>query len=248
MKEIDFSYFIEKFIAGEMDENEEQWFRKEMTGNRKLRQEVEMRQKTEAFLKKQDVMNLREKLSSITKERQINNSTSRRTLPYFIRYAAAIAVLLVIGGIAFLPGRWSGAEEIADRFYRPYDPATSIRSETDTSGYNYNLALEYYKVHDYKNAIIHFSKALYERPYDMHSELLNGISNFEINNYQAAKESFFIVINDNQSLFIDHAQWYLALCYIKTHEITLAAVQLALIEKSNSIYRKFARKILKRIK
>jgi len=53
------------------------------------------------------------------------------------------------------------------------------------------------------------------------------------------------VIDDNKNLYIDHAQWYLALCYIKTDENQKAAEQLAIIEKSKSIYRKDARKILR---
>ena len=37
MKTIDFSYFIERYNAGEMSESEKQWFLKELEGNEKLR-------------------------------------------------------------------------------------------------------------------------------------------------------------------------------------------------------------------
>ncbi len=47
MKTIDFSYFIERYNAGEMDEAEKQWFRKELRDNEKLRNEVELRSKTD---------------------------------------------------------------------------------------------------------------------------------------------------------------------------------------------------------
>ena len=33
MKTIDFSYFIERYNAGEMNDDEKQWFRKELEGN-----------------------------------------------------------------------------------------------------------------------------------------------------------------------------------------------------------------------
>ena len=82
----------------------------------------------------------------------------------------------------------------------------------------------------------------------MHSTLLNGISNFEIQNYPEATNSFRKVINNNNNLYIDHAQWYLALCYIRTGDQVKAKEQLIEVEKSGSIYRKDARKILKRIK
>jgi hypothetical protein len=79
MKTIDFSYFIERFIAGEMDEAEKQWFRNEMDGNEKLRKEVEIRRKTEAILKNQDLLNLRIKLNSIEKKRAVEVSVRRQT-------------------------------------------------------------------------------------------------------------------------------------------------------------------------
>ncbi len=66
-------------------------------------------------------------------------------------------------------------------------------------------------------------------------------------NYPEAEGSFSKVIADNNNYYIDHAQWYLALCYIKTDEKLKAIEQLAIIEKSKTIYRKDARKILKSI-
>jgi hypothetical protein len=33
MKTIDFSYFVERYNAGEMDQNERVWFKKELEGN-----------------------------------------------------------------------------------------------------------------------------------------------------------------------------------------------------------------------
>jgi len=56
MKTIDFSYFIERYNAGEMDDAEKQWFTKELNDNEKLRKEVELRRTTDTILKNQDLM------------------------------------------------------------------------------------------------------------------------------------------------------------------------------------------------
>ena len=58
MKTIDFSYFIERFNAGEMSEAEKQWFQKELEGNEKLRNEVSLRKRTDEILKNQNVISL----------------------------------------------------------------------------------------------------------------------------------------------------------------------------------------------
>jgi hypothetical protein len=70
MKTIDFSYFIERYNAGEMSESEKQWFLKELEGNEKLRNEVNLRKRTDEILKNQNVMSLRNKLSEIENRRK----------------------------------------------------------------------------------------------------------------------------------------------------------------------------------
>jgi hypothetical protein len=245
MKTIDFSYYIERFNAGEMDDAEKQWFTKELNDNEKLRKEVELRRTTDTILKNQDLMNLRNKLSAIEKRRKeaIPVRKTRRALN--IKYAAAIAGFIIIGSIALFSNRKMSNDEILDRFYQPYEATSSTRSEEVVKNTDYLLALEYYNIHDYRNAALYFSKVLKNEPANMHSELLNGISNFEIQNYPEAEGSLSKVISDNNNYYIDHAQWYLALCYIRTDEKPKALEQLAIIEKSKTIYRKDARKILK---
>jgi len=250
MKTIDFSYFIERYNAGEMDEAEMQWFRKELSGNEKLRREVEIRIKTDNILKNKDLLNLRNKLHAIEKKREAAIPVKKQGRP-IIKYAAVLTALVIIGGLALLSNRKLSNDEIIDRYYKPYQTASSSRSGdfVKNQDYNdYNMALEYYNIHDYRNAAIYFSKVLEGEPGNMQSTLLNGISNFENKNYPEAKSDFSKVIEDNDNYYIDHAQWYLALCYIKTEEKAKAAKQLSLIENSNTIYRKDARKILRRLK
>ena len=248
MKTIDFSYFIERFNAGEMDDAEKEWFRKELNNNEKLRKEVDLRRRTDTILKNQDVMNLRHKLNAIEKKRSVPLPARKPGRRINIRYAAAIAGVVIIGSIALLSDRQLSSDEIIDRFYKPYEAESSLRSVELVKNQDYKLALEYYNINDYRNAAIYFEKVIENEPGNMHSTLLNGISNFEIQNYPEAEGSFSKVIDDNNNYYIDHAQWYLALCYIKTDEKLKAVDQLAIIEKSRTIYRKDAKRILRSLK
>jgi len=248
MKTIDFSYFIERFNAGEMDDAEKEWFRKELNNNEKLRKEVDLRRRTDTILKNQDVMNLRNKLNAIEKKRSVPLPARKPGRRINIRYAAAIAGVVIIGSIALLSDRQLSSDEIIDRFYKPYEAESSLRSVELVKNQDYKLALEYYNINDYRNAAIYFEKVIENEPGNMHSTLLNGISNFEIQNYPEAEGSFSKVIDDNNNYYIDHAQWYLALCYIKTDEKLKAVDQLAIIEKSRTIYRKDAKRILRSLK
>jgi len=249
MKTIDFSYFIERYNAGEMDEAEKEWFRKELRNNEKLRMEVELRSKTDTVLKNQDLMKLRNKLNAIEKQRLEPVPVRKTRRAANIRYAAAIAGLVIIGGIALISSRKMSNDEILSKYYKPYEVASTSRSDevTLTPDY-YKLAVDYYNIRDYRNAARYFNMVLETDPENMQTELLNGISNFENRNYPAATGSFVKVIADNDNFYIDHAQWYLALCYLKTDEPEKAVEQLAIIGKSKTIYRKEARKIMRSLK
>ena len=236
MKTIDFSYFIERYNAGEMDEAEKEWFGKELQKNEKLRKEVELRSRTDDVLKNHDMMNLRNKLNAIEKQRREPVPLKKPGRALNTRYAAAIAGLVIIGSIILLSSRKMSNDEILSKYYKPYELVSTSRSDEAGSAPDYyKLAVEFYNIHDYRNAARYFSMVLESDPENMQTELLNGISNFENQDYPAAKGSFFRVISDNNNFYIDHAQWYLALCYIKTGQTEKARKQLITIKTGEGI-------------
>jgi pentatricopeptide repeat protein len=53
------------------------------------------------------------------------------------------------------------------------------------------------------------------------------------------------VIDDKNNLYIDQAQWYLALCYLNTNETDKAKQLFKLIVKEGGIYKDDAKKIIR---
>jgi tetratricopeptide (TPR) repeat protein len=249
MKTIDFSYFIERYNAGEMSDTEKQWFLKELEGNEKLRTEVELRKRTDEILKNQDVMSLRNKLSQIEKTRkEVAEPVSGSGKKVFIRYAAVIAALVLLGTITMFPRKNLSNEGIINKYYKVYEPPTGQRSAQSETDKDFTLALEYYNTHDYDKAAILFNKVLENKPNDMQTVLLKGVANFEEKKYPEAKQSFGKVIDNKDNLFVDQAQWYLALCYLQTNETEKAKKLFKMIGDDNGIYRKDAIKIFKGLK
>jgi tetratricopeptide (TPR) repeat protein len=248
MKTIDFSYFIERYIAGEMNEAEQNWFIKELEGNIGLREEVALRKKTDMILKNHDIIQLRNKLSEIEKEREhrVPSKTTSKRLP--IGIAAAITGLIILGSIAFFGRRHLSNDEIISQYYKSYDGISVSRSSQTDSNTDYSTGIDYYNIHDYKNAAMYFNKVLNSDPENMESTMFYGTSSFEVKNYPEAKRSFSKVINNNNNLFIEDAEWYLALCYLKTNEMKKAVDELTVIKNSRSIYSSNAGKILRRMK
>ncbi|MGD0341451.1 MAG: hypothetical protein ABSA76_07075 [Bacteroidales bacterium] len=248
MKTIDFSYFIERYIAGEMNESEKQWFLKELDGNSVLREEVALRKKTDNVLKSHDIIQLRNKLSEIEKNRGSRVASKSPAKRVSLSIAAVIAGLIIISSIAFFGTRHLTNDEIINQYYRSYDGVSISRSSRSTANSDYSTGLEYYNIHDYKNAALYFSKVLNTDPENMESTMFYGTSSFEVSNYPEAKKSFTKVIDNNDNLFIEDAEWYLALCYVKTNDMKKASDQLKAIKNSRSIYSRNAAKILKQIK
>jgi tetratricopeptide (TPR) repeat protein len=248
MKTIDFSYFIERFNAGEMDSAEKEWFLRELEGNENLRREVELRNKTDAILRETEVLNLRNKLAAIEKQREENVVRKGYGKSARLKYAALITLLITAGGIVLFSGKEITGDEILNKYYQAYETVSSSRSYSQSADPDYIMAMDYYKIHDYRKAALYFSKVLEKEPGDMESTLLQGVSHFEISDYPESKRLFSRVIDDKDNLFIEDARWYLALCYIKTGEETKSVDHLLKIRNSESIYRNPAKKILRKIK
>jgi tetratricopeptide (TPR) repeat protein len=249
MKTIDFSHFIERYIAGEMGEDEKQWFEKELDGNANLRSEVNLRKEMDLVLKNQKIISLRNKLSDIDKRRRETDVVVKDSKkPVYMRYAAVISSLVVVACIILFTGKNPGGDEVISRYYKTYEPPASQRSGQTVENPDFTLAVEFYNTNDYANAALFFSKVVESNPKDMQSVLLNGVSNFEDKKYPEAKMSFSTVINDNNNLYIETAKWYLALCYIKTNEKDKAINQLKIITSEEGIYSKNAKKILRKLK
>ncbi|TAL79242.1 MAG: tetratricopeptide repeat protein [Bacteroidetes bacterium] len=248
MKTIDFSYFIERYNAGEMSDTEKQWFRKELDGNEKLRQEVNLRKQTDIVIKDQNIMSLRNKLMEIEKGRNANVAVKSSKKRIYLKYAAFVAGLAVIGSIALFSGKNLSSDEIINLYYKTYQAPTSQRSGLSELNTDFFLALEFYNTRDYEKAAALFNKVVENNPNDMQSVLLSGVSSFEERKYPEAKRSFVKVINDNDNLFIETAEWYLALCYVNTDEKEKAIQTLEAIKNDGGIYGKDARKILRKLK
>jgi TolA-binding protein len=166
----------------------------------------------------------------------------------YLKAAIVIAILVVTGSLAIFPGRNLSNDEILSQYYKEYKPTSPPRSMEEKTDDNFTQAKEYYESHDYKNAALYFSKVVESNPNDMSANLLNGISNYEDKKYREAKQSFGIVINDNKNLYVDQAQWYLALCYLQTDENDKAIKLLETIRNEGGFYSRDAKKIIRKIK
>jgi len=246
MKTIDFSYFIERYIAGEMDPSEKKWFEAELDGNHSLQSELALRKKADAALVRHDIIDLRNKLASIERERKEKVVIAGGKTPRF-RFAAVITALVLIGSLYLVTTGPQSYDSIYKKNFEVYYQLGHSRSaEAKIPGYN--TALELYNRNDFAGSLPFFRDYLKSNPGAMQAELLYGVALMGNNNHKEAKSVLSSIINNSNNLYIDRAQWYRALCYIKTEESEAAVRQLETIINSNSIYREKAKKLVKKLR
>jgi tetratricopeptide (TPR) repeat protein len=243
MKTIDFSYFIERYNAGEMDQNEKDWFAKELEGNLSLQKEVLLRKKTDLILERQDVISLRTKLASLEKSRSVVKIKKGKLLAPGIRYAAVFTGLIVLGSLMFLSLRTESPVKLYKEYYQTYDnPGTSR-----PAGETYNDAVNNFNKRDFSKTADGYNPYLKNNTISPQIAFLKGISYMEIKRFQEAESLFRNVIDNKINPYTVDANWYLALCYLATEDMIKAKEQLNNIIKSESIYKIKAKKILRHL-
>lgn len=248
---INYSEFIDRYLDKDLSGPELNWFKKELDSNSELQAELKLQKELNEALGQDDILDLREKLNAIHEmvDPEPKRKRIKRTLAgNWAGIAAASAVILVAFGFllsTFINPKQT-AEELFDQYYEPYVVPTNYRSSTGIDNVFHKALIEFGN-HDYQKAIDLFRQVLTEDESRMDATLLTGISNIEIENWNAANHSLQKVIDHNDNLFIEQAEWYLALCYLQTGELEKAGARFGKMITENSLYKEEALDILNKL-
>jgi TolA-binding protein len=249
MKTIDFNYFIERYISGEMEPAERTWFEKEIKGNPSILSEIELRRRTNDILKQEDILDLRKKLSVIAKDHSrkasVINLSNKMT-----RYAAVLVAIIGVGTLIYLPAHNLGNDELFSKYYEPAPTATESVTRSAGAGIeeSYMQAIEYYNTGNYNCAINQFIKYTSTTSNNPEAYMMLGNSYAGISEFTEAGINFKKVVDHNDNLYIEDANWLLGLCYLKTGETEKARTQMELISQSDSRHNRQAKKVLRKMK
>lgn len=253
MKEkINYSEFIDRYLDSDLSGSELKWFEKELDSNSELQAELKLHRELNYALQQDDVLELRGKLDEI--HEMVDSGSDRKGIKKAVSgkwtgiVAASVVILIAIGFFVmntFISNEQT-AEELFDEYYDPYVVPTNYRSADEIDNL-FHKALVEYKNQDYQKALQLFEKVLIDDGSRMDAVLLTGISNLEIENYDKANKSFNKVIDHNDNLFLEQAEWYLALCYLKTGKLEKANSRFEKIIEDISLYKDDAADILSKL-
>lgn len=249
MEKIEFTRFIERYLEGKMQPAEKRWFEKELHGNLWLRKELDLRKRTDSFVRNTEAIEFRKKLMQAEIAHRNTRPVKRALTSTAAQYAAIFAGLLIISSLIMMFSKGPNPSKLAEKYVASYEPGTSSRAYSDVDGSDYYTALEFYNKGDYQNAILWFEKlAGVNDSENIRADFMLGVTRMKSEQYSEAISPLEKVVNHNDNLFIEQARWYLSICYLNTEDNEKAAKVLKEIADSESIYRKEARKSLRRIK
>lgn len=243
---------VDHYLAGDLSGHELQSFEKELERNEDLRKELKLQQEINSALSEKDVIDLRLQLQIIHKE--VEQIDKQPALFYFfknraVQVAAASFILLVV--MVFFANQFiqTGSnlnDDLYDRYYNRFEPV-NLRSGSVEIDNTYMEALVAYQEENFKKAQLLFEEVVSMDYSKMEANLMSGASNMELNKYNKASTSFKKVINHQDNLFIEDAEWYLGFCYLQTNNTGKALEQFEKIAMGNSNKKEDAKKIARKI-
>ncbi len=242
-------HLISKYLEGELDAITAARFEEDLKGDPNLQQELDLYKEVDEALADTEVLEFRMQLREMhTQLAPEIYTSSKPKVNRFTRVAVAASLAVLLGFSAINLVRYNNSQKLLEKYYQPYEITSTNRSGMSEADLTLRIALEKYQNREYKEAVALFEKVLEKDSEEMATQLYSGISYFEIEEYQKAGKSFSKVIEQNDNLYIEQAQWYLGFCYLKTEENDKAIKQFTEIAKSNSFYSEKAKTILKKLR
>ena len=245
-------HILQKYLDNDLSERELARFEQELNASPDLLVDLDLYKEVDEAIADTEVLDFRAQLTDLREETR-RSETGRRvfrfTRPWHYAASAALALLVAIG-LATVLGRPLSNNDLFVKYMKPYELVLTNRAmDNEFTQLLMNRAESAYLSGDFAKAIGYYNEVLEINSEKVEADFYKGVSNMEINEYVGASESFTRVIEHNDNLFIQKAEWYLAGCLLAMNESDRARRQLAMIASSaNHFHKENAAKILKRMK
>ncbi len=235
---------IERYIKGELKDGDLWEFRKALEVDAELANDYRLYKMFHSQLNDSGKRQLYLTLNEIHHPAK-TASISRRIGDYRIAViAAAIALLFGLGVLMFGMFNNSTNQQLYANYFQPDKTIITVRSASATTGEAIINGMTFYEAGDFTSALAYFEK----EPDNLLGKLYGGIALMELKNFERATAHFSHIIDHNDNLFIDQAEWYLSLCYLKTNKSKDAIAMLEKISGERGVFKTKAQMLLKDMK
>ena len=236
---------IDRYVSDELPEEDRKAFEKAMKNDAELKEEVRLQQliinKLEAHAKKpQGINDFKATLEDIEQNIAKTEKPSERP-GLFVRYRYAIISTVAVAAALLLFFIMPGTES---EIVFPNPPQANF-TQMSGPGSILQEAGRAYNAKSYAEAIQLFQSYLAQEPEDYEALFFQGISHFELQQWDAAATNFK-ALSSSDSILKDDALLYLALIQLKQENKNGAIALLQQIQEGTPAFLK-AQKLLKQL-
>lgn len=240
---------IEDFIDGELTGDLLTEFNAEYADNLDLQAEVELRRQVNEAISESEIFALRAKLKDARSEaetKKVKMLIPHSKSGYFRFLRTSVAIIVVLVGFAgVLHNGFLSLDGTYKHFYHTpsWSPERSVTNEITLL----------------QEANFHFVNSEYGQVIQLLNKLENadekpvfsfykGASYQNLGEFEEAITEYTKVIKDADNLFVEEAEWYRSLCYLKIADKEKAKNELLAVIERKGHFEKDAKAVLRRLK
>ena len=243
---------IDDYLMSYLESKEQIEFEELLEENSRLFSEVHLNNEINESILEQDVMNLRASLDNVingdkkdTKIRQLIPSRFNTKTSKLVGAAASVAAVISVGAMTMSQEKTS-AEELYKKAYKPYEATGLYRSAVSVTPEM--VGIDFYNEQNYTGALGKFKEVLNGNPEHPMCNFYSGLCFQQLGDYEKAITAFQKVIDEQDNLFVEQAEWYKALSQLQTKDLKKAYQSFNLIVNNKGYYSNDAKEILKKLK
>ena len=238
---------IEQYLANEMTATERNAFKKELSSNPGLAEELKLSQLIDSAIEREDIIDLRSKLIAVINANRATRTDVPVVRMYTRKWWYAAASLLVLCAVAATLYLQTSRNISNDALFSQYYNSENIVDQT-RGDQNILEAVIKFQQKDFATASVLFKNILDKDNSNIAVWFYYGISNIETKNYENSIKAFNTIIKQNDNLYIEHAEWYLGLCYLKNNQKDKAIDQFMIVASNpDNFHRQEAKNILEKL-
>jgi predicted negative regulator of RcsB-dependent stress response len=225
--EVKYTEIIDRYLNGELSEEELKDFNKLLESDLQLRRELSLEKDLNKIILETDIYEFGNKVKA-TREAMLlqkpnpngfDKTVRLRSKKWYLLAASIIVLVGLLGYLYFLQNQQISSEKLFLQYYSKYHSDIAARSGDEISNDPFILGLNEYEDDNYNDAIRYLNQEINEDSLNFTAQLYLGISYMEKNNLDKAIDVFKSIINESGNMFIGQAKWYLALTYLKTDDV-----------------------------
>lgn len=230
--------YIERYLNGQLKEGELWEFKIKIEQDADFAREFRLHKEINETLADSDKLILRNQLNKTYK------STQTSIFNWKYQVAAAITILIMIGGALTFnqyQSQDNGNMGIYQQYFNPDSQLFTVRADNVESTVM-DEGIAAFENENYEQAL-----EILSSQENMGAKLYTGFANMKLSKFDKAIDNFNTIINDDDNLFIDQAEYNLSLCYIATDRVKEAKTTLSEIIKKEGAYKDDAEELLQEL-